>query len=68
MSDETSRDKEVPLNLLFLKLPFLSKSATLTHLRRSKGDDLCVLRSQGREVLTVLHLAEKTTLKSHLLG
>lgn len=47
--DVTSRDKEVPLNLLFLKLPFLSKSATLTNSRRSEGDDLCVLRSQGRE-------------------
>lgn len=61
MSDETSRDKEVPLNLLFLKLPFLSKSATLTNLRRSEQDDLCVPRSQGKEVFSVLHPVEKIT-------
>lgn len=55
----------MPLNLLFLKLLF---SAKVTDLRRSEGDDLCALRSQGKELLTVLHPTEKTTLKSHLLG
>lgn len=36
--------------------------------RRGEGDDLCISRSQGKGVLAVSHLVEKTTLRSHLLG
>lgn len=45
------------LDLLFLKLPSLSKSATLTNLRENEGDD--VLRSHGKEVVAALHPVEK---------
>lgn len=52
----------------FSKFTVLSKSATLTNLKRSEGDDLCVLRPWGNKLLTVLHPVWKTRLQSHLLG